>query len=42
MERKTRKLNEKFREEKKELIARYVAERQSDYSVSENAGSEEC
>ena len=42
MERETRKLNVKFREEKKELIARYVAERQSDYGMAEIAGTEGC
>ena len=40
MEEETRKLHRKFLKEKKELAARFVAERQADYSMVAEAGSE--
>ena len=40
MEEETRKLQERFRDERKELRARFVAERQSDYCMVAEPGSE--
>lgn len=40
MEEETKKLQERFRKEKKELRARFVAERQAEYSMVAEAGLE--
>ena len=40
MEEETRKLQERFQKEKKELRARFVAERRADYGMVAEAGLE--
>lgn len=40
MEEETKKLQERFRKEKKELRAKFVAERKADYCMVAEAGSE--
>ena len=40
MEEETRKLQERFQKEKKALMAQFIAERQADYCMVAEAGSE--